>query len=134
MRMLNNQKGFGLVECILSIFIISIAFVAMVDMFNVAASFNKRAKSWAIAQSLLQEGMEGVKNRGYGWLTEDWSDTDLTLTVPDGFPLKESKVHWNWVSDGGNPQAYKEVEVSIKWYGENVTRELKAVTYLSEHE
>ena len=129
---INNQKGFGLVESILAILIISIAFVAMMEMFNVSANLDKRAKSWAIAQSLLQKGMEEVKNLGFTGLDDDWKDTELVVNgIP---PITKEKVHWEWEDeDKDSTNDYKKVEVSIIWYEENATRELKAVTYMSSH-
>ncbi|MCD6219186.1 hypothetical protein J7K43_02235 [Candidatus Calescamantes bacterium] len=132
-KMINSSRGFGLVECILAIFIVSLAFVAMMEMFNVSTTLNKRAKSWAVAQSLLQQGMEEIENLGFTRLDDDWKDTEIVVSgIP---PLTKKRVRWEWIDENGDADNdYKKIEVTIEWYEENVTRELKAVTYLSGHE
>ena len=103
------------------------------EMFNVSTTLNKRAKSWAVAQSLLQQGMEEIENLGFTRLDDDWKDTEIVVSgIP---PLTKKRVRWEWIDENGDADNdYKKIEVTIEWYEENVTRELKSVTYLSGHE
>ena len=120
-------------EVIIAIIIVALAFTAMMEMFKVSTTLSKRAKSLTIAQEILQQGMEEVKNLGYAGLDSSWQDTFLEVVgIP---PQTIRRVRWEWVDDDGNSSNdYKKVEVSVEWYEENTLRTLKAVTILSEHE
>ncbi len=128
-----DRNGFTLVEVIIAIIIVALAFTAMMEMFKVSTTLSKRAKSLTIAQEILQQGMEEVKNLGYSGLDSSWQDTFLEVVgIP---PQTIRRVRWEWVDDDGNSSNdYKKVEVSVEWYEENTLRTLKAVTILSEHE
>ncbi|HEX68232.1 MAG TPA: type II secretion system protein [bacterium] len=127
------MRGFTIVEVLIAVLIISLAFIAMLELINTSSLLSKRAKSWIVAEEILQQGMEEVINLGYGGLDASWQDTFIEVK---GIPPKTIKrVRWEWVDENGDSiNDYKKVEVSVEWWEENALRRLTAVTYLSNHD
>ena len=122
------MRGFTIIEVLIAVLIISLAFIAMLELINVSSLLSKRAKSWIVAEEILQQGMEEVINLGYGGLDASWQDTFIP-------PKTIKRVKWEWVDENGDSiKDYKKVEVSVEWWEENALRRLTAVTYLSNHD
>ncbi len=97
---MQKQKGFTIIELIISIFVLSIAVVGIFSAFNIMAIFTSDSIDRLTASYLAQEGMEIVRNmRDTNWLDMDLckkqSDTGLIsdgkscpVTWVDGMALK----------------------------------------------
>ncbi|HIE44222.1 MAG TPA: type II secretion system protein [Candidatus Omnitrophica bacterium] len=128
------EKGFSYVECLIAIFIVTLAFVAMMVAFNTATVMAKRAKNLIVATSLLREGIEEVKNLGYDNLSPG-----TTETIVEGIPPQTRRTITVEIIDDSDDGVsgdtdYKKVTVSIAWFEENEENNVSISTYISDHE
>ena len=131
---LNSEQGFTLVEILLSLLIILIMVMAFVPMFELIAKTIESNKSKQTATALANSVMEEM--RALPYIVKD-PNTGLIVTDPDVLQLgikggnppgsipatQERKIDGktytintriHWVTDDGNPIAYKKVKVSIE--------------------
>lgn len=131
---LNSEQGFTLVEILLSLLIILIMVMAFVPMFELIAKTIESNKSKQTATALANSVMEEM--RALPYIVKD-PNTGLIVTDPDVLQLGikggnppgsipatqerridgktytiNTRIHW--VTDDGNPIAYKKVKVSIE--------------------
>jgi prepilin-type N-terminal cleavage/methylation domain-containing protein len=126
-----QNKGFSLIEVLLSVFIITVAVLGLYN--GVSYSFNsiEKAKNKLIATYLAEEGIELVKNiRDINFSTEntEWNDgfsacengcrIDMNDTIEDGpnLPLNISNGFYSY--EAGEPTIFSR-EITIEEYKDN---------------
>lgn len=104
MKKTNKQKGFTLIEVLISIFVITIGIVAALNLLSSVIGDVAVNKSQVIATNLCQEGLEIVRNiRDTNWQEdESWNNglsageyraeynSDSLLSLSDNPPLQSS--------------------------------------------
>jgi prepilin-type N-terminal cleavage/methylation domain-containing protein len=136
-----QNKGFSLIEVLLSVFIITVAVLGLYN--GVSYSFNsiEKAKNKLIATYLAEEGIELVKNiRDINFSTEntEWNDgfsacengcrIDMNGTIEDGpnLPLNISNGFYSY--EAGEPTIFSR-EITIKKEGEYKVKVSSRVSY-----
>lgn len=77
------NSGFSLIEILIAIFLIGVAFVGVVAFFNSSLQSHFDAQSELIAAGLAQEGSELIRNlRDYHSLNDDTPWSDLKSDLP----------------------------------------------------
>lgn len=74
MKEKNNQKGFGIIESIVSIYIITMGLLGLMSLIEQSLKVQRLNKNAIISSELAQEGLELVRNiRDDNWKNEaDW--------------------------------------------------------------
>jgi Tfp pilus assembly protein PilV len=65
MKQIKGNKGFGLVECVVSMFLICIALLGMASHIGVSMAAMQTDKTTSVASSLLQDKAEALKQTPY---------------------------------------------------------------------
>jgi len=108
MKQIKGNKGFGLVECVVSMFLICIALLGMVSHIGVSMAAMQTDKMTSVASSLLQDKAEAIKQTPYNSIS-----TGGDSVVKGGVYYMRS---WN-VTTSGN---MKTVALSMTWNGRTV--------------
>lgn len=84
---IKNQRGFTLIETLVAIMMVSIAFLGIYAAASKYAQQTKQIKETYIASLLGQEGIEIVRNiRDYNWVNSATWDNNLTSCSCSGNP------------------------------------------------
>lgn len=127
------KKGLTIIEVMVAILIISLAFLAMMRMFSVATMLGHQGDNLSVALSLARTRVEEVRNIDYDDL--EVGETDVSLTPPPIPPETHQITKVEWVNDpDGSGNDYKKVTVTITWYEYNRTATLSLVTYVSAYD
>ncbi|MFH1611706.1 MAG: prepilin-type N-terminal cleavage/methylation domain-containing protein [bacterium] len=151
----NNQKGFTVVEVIVGLSILSIAFLGFLSLarfnFIIQEQGNKKIEAINIANEAI-EIIRGIRN-------EDWNNI-ATLTVDTDYYLTIMGEEWNLVTtdpgvindiytrrirfgntyrdandnisaSGSLDSGTKKIEAIIEWNDKGITRQLLLDTYLT---
>ena len=105
MKQIKNNKGFGLVECLISMFLISLVLLGLANHIGASMTALHTDKTTSVASALLQDKAEAIKQTPYGSVT-----TGSDSIEKNGFSFTRS---WN-VTISGN---MKTVALSIAWNG-----------------
>lgn len=97
-----TNVGFSLIEVLIAVFLIGVAFVGVVAFFNSSIQSNLESKNELIAAGLAQEGSELVRNlRDYYILNgETWSEI---VDSANGLPSCE-RIDYNILDASGSHQ------------------------------
>lgn len=113
--MINNMKGFSILELLIVIFIISVGFVAVFSLFTKSIATSAQVKNEIIAANLAAEAIEVIINiRSSNWLEDCPYDDFGTDCSSDVFPL-DTNVNYNSASVSST---------SDKLYLKNISGEL----------
>ena len=112
MKQIKGNKGFGLVECVVSMFLVCIALLGMAAHIGVSMAAMQTDKSTSVASSLLQDKVEAIRQTPY--LSISSSGDSI---VKGGVWFIRS---WN-VTTNGN---IKTVALSICWNGRTVNTKM----------
>jgi len=118
-----SNKGFTLIEVIISIAILMIVGAFLLDSLTFTVSSNAASKNITIASNLAQEEMERIKS------TLLWNEiADIPEKEVDGYPAykRSVEVDGNYAT---NPPL-KKVSVFVKW--EN--RQVELTTLLAQYD
>ena len=63
MKHIKGNKGFGLVECVVAMFLICVVLLGMAGHIGVTMAAMQTDKSTSVASSLLQDKVEAIKQR-----------------------------------------------------------------------
>jgi Tfp pilus assembly protein PilV len=105
MKQIKGNKGFGLVECVVSMFLICIALLGMASHIGVSMAAMQTDKNTSVASSLLQDKAEAIRQTPYINIS-----TNGDSVAKGGILYQRS---WN-VTTNGN---MKTVALSISWKG-----------------
>lgn len=118
--MMNREKGFTLLEVMLTIILVVVGFVSLMQAFSIGLSAGEEEAEFT-AIHLAQERMEDLRNRSYVNVIEEtenpvpeFSGFIRTVTVSTAFPL---------------PAGLKEVTTTVSW---GSTFNVSLVTYISQ--
>ena len=82
----NMERGFTLIELVISIFILSVALIGVYSAFSIVTVLTSDSADRLTATYLTQEGMEIVRNiRDTNWLNMDTPPNGTTPSWLDGF-------------------------------------------------
>ena len=128
------DRGFSLIEILVSIGIVSVGIIAIVSLFNVNLRDEIRSKNKLTAIYLAQEALEVVRQqRDSNWkVSVDWDDElDKLLTNHEGIIGLEVNVNdirdgWEVSKVTGLPAAQKKQKMKVY---ENITESYYAQSY-----
>ena len=106
--MTGKEKGFTLVEVLIAVMVLAVAFLAMYQMQAMAVRGNETANQVTIATMLAQDKMEEIKNTNYDDVTNLNFPTENYGMVPN-FPQFRREVA---VTENGR---VKTVRVTVLW-------------------
>ena len=106
--MTGKEKGFTLVEVLIAVMVLAIAFLAMYQMQAMAVRGNETANQVTIATMLAQDKMEEIRNTNYDDVTNLNFPTENYGMVPN-FPQFRREVA---VTENGR---VKTVRVTVLW-------------------
>jgi len=114
MRSTKYERGFTLIECLVSIVILGIGLVGVVGCLTAALISNQKASRTQLATAIAQDTIEDMRSRGFGSITYD--EFPATSEVPD-LPQGTQTIQ---ITDayGGDPRL-KRVAVEISWRSTN---------------
>ncbi|PIV38802.1 MAG: hypothetical protein COS30_00115 [Candidatus Portnoybacteria bacterium CG02_land_8_20_14_3_00_45_8] len=96
----NSEQGFGLMEVIVSIFIISIGLMGVMALVNYFTIAGGTSASRLIAANLAQEGIEVVRNiRDLNFGTNGWSDWYAGIEGTTSYLVQYNDASWRAFSD-----------------------------------
>ena len=78
---IKNKKGFSLIEIIVAVFILTIAFISVMYAFPLGLSINKGASNATIASYLAQEKIEELHSQGYENIATGTTETKHRLAT-----------------------------------------------------
>jgi prepilin-type N-terminal cleavage/methylation domain-containing protein len=105
MKQLKGNKGFGLVECVVAMFLVSLVLLGLANHIGASMTALHTDKTTSVASALLQDKVEAIKQTPYGSIT-----TGGDSIAKNGISFTRS---WN-VTISGN---MKTVALSITWNG-----------------
>ncbi len=108
MKQLRGNKGFGLVECVVAMFLICIALLGMAAHIGVSMAAMQTDKTTSVASSLLQDKAEALRQTPYSNIT-----TSGDSVAKGGVYYMRS---WN-VTTNGN---MKTIALSIMWNNRSI--------------
>lgn len=113
---LQNQKGFTLIEVMIAIFILSVGLLAVASMQVSAIRGNHFSDNVTVALALAEEGMEDLLNKSYShtWLTDGDHDTEEASIDKAGEPGGPFSRTWEITDSPSLPQ-YKEISMIVAW-------------------
>jgi prepilin-type N-terminal cleavage/methylation domain-containing protein len=106
--MTGKEKGFTLVEVLIAVMVLAVAFLAMYQMQAMAVRGNETANQVTIATMLAQDKMEEIRNTNYDDVTNLNFPTENYGMVPN-FPQFRREVA---VTENGR---VKTVRVTVLW-------------------
>jgi type II secretion system protein I len=106
--MTGKEKGFTLVEVLIAVMVLAVAFLAMYQMQAMAVRGNETANQVTIATMLAQDKMEEIRNTAYDNVTSINFPTENYGMVPN-YPQFRREVT---VTESGR---MKTVRVSVLW-------------------
>ncbi len=92
MKQLNTNKGFGLIECVISMLLICIVILGMSAHIGVSMAAMQTDKMTSVSGSLLQDKIEAIKNMPYNSIA-----TGEDSIVKGGVTFNRS---WNVTTNG----------------------------------
>ncbi len=117
----NFQKGFSLIETIVTISIVTVAFFAIIQIFPFSIQINKKAQNLTTASYLAQAGIERALSVGYDDLTTGAYETKDRLSEESNSFLyyfqRQTSVEYvdANLQAAGSDAGLKKVEVTVFW-------------------
>lgn len=117
-----NKKGFGLVELVMAMLILSIALVGLLNLMAYLVRASKVNKDMIIALNLAREGVEVIRNvRDGNWLNAcpTWGGSCSHWTTAGGL---RSCCQWDsGLNSGGDHTLALDFDATNNWYVLNYT-------------
>jgi len=105
-----QQKGFTLLEIIITMFILSVGFLALCTMLLTVIKANYQSKNFKAAVNLAQNKIDDLKATSYASIVNA-TENDLDKVEVAGNGIFDRAVS---VATAANPN-YKTVEVTVSW-------------------
>jgi prepilin-type N-terminal cleavage/methylation domain-containing protein len=109
MKQIKSNKGFGLIECVISMFLICVALLGMSAHISVSMAAMQTDKTASLASALLQDKAEAIRQTPFINIS-----TSGDSVTKGGISYTRS---WN-VTTNGN---MKTIALSISWNGRTST-------------
>lgn len=106
--MTNKENGFTLVEILIAIMVLAIAFLAMYQMQVMAIRGNETSNQVTVATILAQDKMEQIRNTTYDNVTSANFPTENYGTIPNFLQFRREVT----ITENGR---IKTVRVSVLW-------------------
>jgi prepilin-type N-terminal cleavage/methylation domain-containing protein len=126
--MIRRQKGFTIVELIVTIVIAGIILPAVAIAITNLTAINYRARDLALASTVAQNKAETLRSTGYNALVAGTQSFTAELPSSIGGPKSASYTITNNTPASG----VKQVDINISYTEYKVTRNLAYRTYISE--
>ena len=108
--MTNKENGFTLVEVMIAVMVLAIAFLSMYQMQAMAVRGNETANQVTIATMLAQDKMEEIRNTNYDDVTNlNFPAENYGMVLPPYYPQFRREVA---VTENGR---VKTVRVTVLW-------------------
>ena len=137
--MIKTNKGFTLIETIISILLLTIVLAASIRFYFNSTDIMAKAMRKKVAMEMAGEAMEQIKIAGYytpslstvGWVDVPLTGWDTSNIFPTTFSLHREKQITN---DTGGASPNKKVEIQVRWFepGNPTEIKLSLATYLSQ--
>lgn len=118
------QKGFLLLETILSVLILTVGLSVVIRSFGSSLDALRVSNDYTQALLLLEEKMGELEAQG----------SIPTGTVGGIFPSEDDQFQWEVRASAPNPLDLFEVEVTVSWKQRGRPRDISVVTYLRQKE
>lgn len=122
MMQINRRRcrGFTLIECLVSIVLLSIGLVGVIGTLTAALIANQRASDTQLAGAIAQTTIEEMRSLGFGNVTyDDFPATATSATLPDLAELHGAQRTIAIVDSYGGNSRLKKVTVTVSWRGRN---------------
>ena len=110
-----NHKGFGLIETLISLLLLSIVLIAGMSFYFNGDEFMGLAMHKKMAQEIANSKMEDWKRAGYGSLPAAGTPVVDNITVGGLSATQTTTVTDQDNPPGGTNPDYKEVKVRVNW-------------------
>ncbi len=126
---MSNQRGFTLIEVIITATLVAIAASAIVGLFVVIGGLNRQSRDLAIATQQLQIKLESYRNQTYNAIPTGSPAETFTAALPTDLDTPRSAI----VNVTESPVGLKLVDIQISYTEGNATKKVQAQTYISQH-
>ncbi len=106
--MLSRNKGFTIIEALISIFLITAGIVGLSRAFSAGLFASSSIDETAIALTIAQGKMEDIKNTAFGDLGDsgpladtDFPDFNVSVDIDEGTDPMQVDVTVSWQTKGG---------------------------------
>lgn len=128
MHILRSEKGFTLVELVVTATFVAITSAAIVDIFITVGKLNKEARNLAVATALAQQKLEVYRDSGYAAIPTGSPAVDFTSSLPANFGSPKSAV-----ANVTTPQAgLKKVDIVISYQEGGVPKHVQISTLMAQ--
>jgi prepilin-type N-terminal cleavage/methylation domain-containing protein len=121
-----RQKGFTVVELVVTIVIAGIIIPSVAIALNNLAAINHRARDYALANNIAQNKVETLRSDGYNSISNGTVNFSSELPASMGTPRSASYTVTSPIT------GEKQIDISISFTEYNATRSLSFRTYISE--
>lgn len=123
-----NKLGTSLLEVLISLSILSVAFLLVSYGYGSGYSIINKSKHYTIASTLAQSVVEWCKNQNFDTLETLSPYSEPTIRVPQGYNLYFGVRTVAYKTIGGTTKPYlKEVSVKVIWNYQNLNQEYTLV-------
>jgi len=139
-RTINTERGFGIIECMISILLLTFMLVGGMSFYIYSNEHLKLMTYQRMAADLANSRMENIRQAGYSGLS-------LLSLCPDPNPDNSQRIGFlqpavsaclpssSPINDGcANCRNYKPVKVTVRWTqpGQNFTTEVTLDSFIAE--
>ena len=138
MKKIINNKGFSLVEILVSVFIVTVALLAIIKVFPFGIKVNKASEDLTVANGLAQSKIEQLSSLSYDDLTVGTIETREHVPTVNSIYERESTISYldgNLQNTNSN-QGLKKITVTVYWPSAIVdvgTKNFSLTTIISQH-
>jgi prepilin-type N-terminal cleavage/methylation domain-containing protein len=117
MKITNDNQGFSLVEVLVSVFIVTVALLAIIKIFPFGMQINKASENLTVANGLAQSKIEQLTSMAYDDLNV--GTIEPRTHVPDSNSIYERQSVINYLNSNlqttTTDQGLKKITVTIYW-------------------
>lgn len=125
---IRNEKGFTLLEVLITIAVMAIVFIALAGAFNTIHQINARANTLTVATQLAQQQHEKVRNTAYNSIAIGTSDFSSVLTPYKNLGSPKSAT---MVVTQVNANGLKKIDITILYTDQKNPKTVKVTTLVA---
>ncbi len=125
-----HEKGFTLVELIVTATVVTIASLAIMTIFLVTAKLNKHARNMAVATALATQKLETYRDAGFSAIPTGAPAETFTNLLPANFGNPKSAVA-NVAVDPTKP-GLKQVDIIISYFDDKQLKKIQVSTIVAQ--
>lgn len=133
-RTIRHQHGFSLIELVAALFVLSVGLLGVVQSYHYGIDKIRTLREASVAARAVQDQIEALRTMPFAKLT-DRDKAALVDPAPDLSQLVNATPTLTIRPYSGSALRLKEVEVSIRWTGDNGrTMKRSATTLIADKE